>query len=206
MGDFMKKHQIALSGLLLCVTAFSSLQADAAAAPEEPMARKNSFKIRGAAFYPQGSLTRQIYGNFWPEGSIEYDYQFKKHWAAFANVAYTRKGGHSVGEGDKTTATLVPLTVGVNAKFGGSSWVHPYLGIGIGGAYAHFFNDSNFVKKHVNRGGFASIAQGGVELDFKKYFFVDLFAAYRFNWFAFNKHPHRLTGGADIGGGLGFRF
>ncbi|MBI2743036.1 MAG: hypothetical protein HYX48_03885 [Chlamydiales bacterium] len=168
--------------------------------------RKNSLKFRAAAFYPQGSLTRQIYGRYWPEGSIEFDHLFSKHWAFFLNGAYTRRNGHSIGEREKTTITLVPVTLGINAKFGGRC-VHPYLGLGVGGAYAHFFNDSSFVKRYENKWGVASIAQAGIEFDLRECLFFDLFAAYRFNWFAFNHHhPHRLTGGGDVGASIGFRF
>lgn len=168
--------------------------------------RKNSFKFRAAAFYPQGEIVREIYGNFWPEGSIEYAHLISKHWAFFINGAYTRKNGHSIGERQKTTATLIPLTAGFNVKFGGAS-VHPYLGLGVGGAYANFSNHSNFVKKHPHYWGVASIGQIGIEFDLKERLILDIFAAYRFNWFTFNReHPHRLTGGADVGASLGFRF
>ncbi|MBI2743035.1 MAG: porin family protein [Chlamydiales bacterium] len=201
----MKHTRLLFATLILSLSTAVSLFADAAAPVEETM-RKNSIKIRGAAFYPQGSLTRKIYGNFWPEGSIEYDYQFFRHWAVFANGAVTHKSGHSVGVGHKTRITLVPTTVGINAKIGGSSWFHPYLGIGVGAAYVHFFNDSDFIPKHTHKWGFASFYQAGMEFDVNKWFFVDVLAAYRFNWFGFNNMSHRQTGGLDLGAGLGFRF
>jgi outer membrane protein W len=193
---------------LACSTLIASLHADAAAKPtEEVSTSKNSLKVRGAAFFPQGSVIRDIYGTVWPEGSIEYSYLFCKHWAAFVNGAVTHESGHSIGQHQKTRMTLVPATIGVNAKFGCSSWFHPYLGVGVGAAYANFYNDSDFLTKHVHKWGFASFYQGGLEFDIKKWFFIDLFAAYRFNWFGFNSdQSNRQTGGADLGAGLGFRF
>lgn len=165
---------------------------------------RNSFKIRGAAFFPQGSLTKRIYGKVWPEGSLEYNYKWGCCFSLFVNGAVTGKKGHSIGLGNSTRIVLVPLTIGINARFG-SSWVHPYLGIGVGGAYAHIHNHSSFVKRNTNHWGFASLFQVGVELDCNSWFFIDLFGDYRWNRFHFNKQSSRQTGGFDVGAGLGFR-
>lgn len=169
--------------------------------------KKNDLKIRAAAFYPQGSLTRNIYGRFWPEGSLEYDYLCSRHFSLFLNGAYARKDGHSLGERHKTTITLLPMTIGANAWLGSSSWWHPYLGIGIGTVYAHIHNFSPYVKQSQSYWGFASLFQAGMEFDVTKCLFFDLFADYRFNWFEFNKDRSRAqTSGVDLGAGLGFRF
>ncbi len=169
--------------------------------------RKNRIKMRASAFYPQGSLTREIYGNWFPVGSLEYDYLYGRHLSFFVNGAYTRKNGHSTAEAYKTTITLVPVTVGVNAQLGNSSWWRPYLGAGIGAAYSHFHNYSPYVKQHRSYFGFASIIQTGMEFNITKWFFLDLFTSYRFNWFDFNKDNSKsLTGGVDLGIGLGVKF
>jgi hypothetical protein len=110
----------------------------------------NSLKIRGAAFFPQGHLTKKIYGNTWAEGSLEYNYFWRRAFSLFVNGAATWKSGHSIGLKHSTSIVVVPVTIGVNGHFGSSSWVHPYLGVGVGGAYAHITNHSSFVKKHAN--------------------------------------------------------
>lgn len=169
--------------------------------------QKNKIKARIGGLWPQGSLTREIYGNVWPEVSLEYNYQYRQHLSFFINGAYFRKSGHSTRGAYKTTMTLFPITMGVNVRFGNSSCWHPYLGFGVGSAYFHFHNFSPYVKKHGSYFGFASIIQTGVEFNITKYFFLDLFASYRYNWFNFNKNISKsLTGGVDLGVGLGVVF
>jgi hypothetical protein len=169
--------------------------------------KNNKIKIRAAGLYPQGSLTRDIYGNFLPEGSLEYDYSRCHNYAFFINGAYARKGGHSIGKSHHTTMTLVPVTVGINALPGNFSWWHPYLGIGLGAAYAHFHNSDVYVREKRSYVGFASLFQVGMEFDVTQCFFFDLFLDYRFNWFGFNQNQwNTLIGGVDFGGGIGFSF
>jgi hypothetical protein len=167
--------------------------------------RPNSFKIRGAAFFPQGQLTKKIYGNTWAEGSLEYNYYWRRAFSVFVNGAATGKSGHGIGIKHSTSIVVVPVTIGVNGHFG-SSWVHPYLGVGVGAAYAHITNHYRFVKERANKGGFASLYQAGIEFDCNSRVFIDLFADYRWNWFDFNKQSSRQTGGFDVGLGLGFQF
>lgn len=174
--------------------------------PQCPTQKKhNSIKIRGSAFYPQGSLVRRVYDNWWPEGSLEYNYIWK-HWSIFVNAAVSHKSGHAPG-GAKTSITLVPVTVGCNAQIGGSSWFHPYIGIGIGGVYANI-DVPHFVKRsEESQFGAASIVQAGMEFDVTKWMFFDIFGDYRFNWFSFNSDvSHTQTGGFNVGAGIGFRF
>ncbi len=167
---------------------------------------KNSLKIRGAAFYPQGSLTRKIYDRFWPEGSLEYDYLWHRHYSTFVNGGFTRKTGHSIGRHHKTIIDLAPATLGLNVWLDNLCSWRPYIGVGVGAAYAHFHDFSPYVKQVQNKWGFASIVQIGMEVDFCESFFFDAFADYRFNWFDFNRRGKNLTGGADLGAGLGFHF
>jgi hypothetical protein len=186
----------------------AQLQTQEAAPPSSSLngMQKNNLKIRAAAFFPQGVLTRQIYHKFWPEGSIEYNYSFFRHISCFANGAVTGMNGHSRGVRHNTTIIVVPVTFGIN-KLWGSSWWHPYVGFGVGFAYAHIHNVHSCVRKYENHWGFASLFQTGVELDVSRSFYMDLFAAYRFNWFHFNVHHNiRATGGLDLGFGGGYRF
>lgn len=169
----------------------------------------NSFKIRGAAFYPQGSLTRRIYDNWWPEGSLEYNNIGDRCWSPFLNVAYTYKNGRSVGSagGDKTSINLIPMTVGINFWLRNFSCWRPYIGAGIGAAYVHMHDESPYVKRNINQWGFASLVQVGTEFDIVEWMFFDVFVGYRWNWFDFNRHRSNAeTGGLNIGGGIGLRF
>jgi hypothetical protein len=190
------------AGLCLALFSFLALESAPVCCPTED--NPHSFKIRASALFPQGGIVRKIYGHAFPEGSVEYDYNWR-HFSVFVNAAATGKSGHSIGLRDSTTLVVVPVTIGMNARFG-SSWVHPYLGIGIGAAYAHIRNHNSFVPKNSNKGGFASLYQAGIEFDCNSWFFIDLFFDYRWNWFDFNKKASRQTGGIDTGLGFGFRF
>lgn len=180
----------------------------------EPEKKKPAFALKGrvAAFRPQSDSFRQIYGNFWPEYSGEFDWYFHPRFSLFTNAAFAAKSGKSLGLRDLTRAYFVPVTVGINWQYGDpKNFFHPYLGAGVGAIYTHFKNDSPYVQGVIVRWGLASLFQAGIELDLTRLFFLDLFASYRLNWVHFTKHPgvttHQdQTGGLQLGAGLGVRF
>jgi hypothetical protein len=155
---------------------------------------KNSVKARAAVFEPTDSKIRRNCGEWWAEYSGEYNRYFHPQWSFFINGAFATK--HS--------SYLIPVTLGVNARLGQVSFWHPYIGLGIGGVYGHLQHHG---KGHQSSGGLAALAQAGMEFDLGRWFFLDLFGTYRWNWFHLNStRKHTLAGGWVAGGGLGVRF
>jgi hypothetical protein len=161
--------------------------------------KKNSLKARAAFFQPTGEHIRHTYGNWWGEYSGEYNRYFHRQWSFFINGAYTKKHGRH-----HNSLYLVPVTLGVNARLGRFSFWHPYIGLGVGAVYGHWEDHHKGAK---SRGGLATLAQAGMEFDLCRWLFLDLFGAYRWNWFHLNStRKHNLAGGWTAGAGLGVRF
>lgn len=170
-----------------------------------------SLKARVSAFVPQDHTLREIYGKVWPAYSLEGNYLLDEHLSPFVNTSFYYASGKSLGLHNKTQVFMMPITGGLNYFWNPTAILHPFLGAGVGGVYAHFNNHSPYVQKHPHAWGFSGLVQGGVEVNLGKHLFVDLFTSYRWECPHFKKTAGVTTkqipmGGWEIGGSIGGQF
>lgn len=178
-----------------------------------PATHAFDLELRAACLYPQEPRIRQIYGNEgFPEGELEMAGPvINKHWAAWGNLSYYRKNGHSSCLHDKTHLSNWTLTSGLKYFICLSDPLSPYVGLGAGIDYAHFNNHSSYIQS-VNQWGIAAVAKSGLMVKLTELLFLDLFVDYSYNWLRTKRSRHCVssrninTGGLKGGVGLGFHF
>lgn len=193
---------------------------------------KTSLALRAAYFRPQSSKLRDHYAKNWVEWQLEANMRFCCDWAGWLNVGYSHKSGHhkhqcgcpdeivgciargSEFQKNKLRTRIIPITVGFKRYFC-SCWecVTPYLGFGVGTAYAHLKNKENFGSESCSdhhkksKWGWALALKSGFEWDITQCIYSDFFLDY--DWIHVNHMGHghdSQLGGLKLGAGLGWRF
>lgn len=163
-------------------------------------------ELRGGYFYPTSKKFREIYKSGGPEGEIEVSKTFRENWIGWGNVNYFQKDGRSLGLHDKTTIHMIPLSLGLKYQFLFCNSISPYLGGGLTYTILNIKNDSEFVKKHVTKGGFGFVIKSGIYIDLSERFLLDIFADYYYQKMHFYTKHNVDVGGFKMGMGLGYRF
>lgn len=176
-------------------------------------------EVRAAYFSPQDSRMRKIYGSGFAEWELEAALPLGCYWDCacgfdgFVNVAYYQKSGTSTCRlvKDSTTVKNWAFNFGVLREFDTCTCFRPYLGLGFGGVHVDFHDRSDYVKKHNDQWGVATLVKTGVKVDVMCNVFVDVFVDYTYHWFKFDKKHCREnrnvnTGGVLVGAGIGYRF
>lgn len=183
------------------------------------MARDVLLEVRGAYFKPTGDRFKHIYngsGLYGGELAVQLS-ECNEHWYGFLSVDYLRKKGHSIGLGNPTRVTLLPIGIGVKYVMpacwcDNTDW---YVGLGFQPVRVHTHDLSPFVIPKITRWAMGGIVKGGAYINFSCNFFLDLFIGYSFAR-AKNHLAVAPTGpvvplsasvsGAIFGAGIGYRF
>ena len=157
--------------------------------------------VRMAAFYPQGSLFRSIYGNWQVDYELEIGKIFLKNYEAWANINFLTTSGQTI-LGNSTTFKNCNISVGGKYIFRFKEIWKLYLGLGINDALVYAHNYSSYVKKHVHKNGVGGVFKLGVYVEPMDHLFIDVFADYLYQPIHFD-HWQQI-GGLKIGSGVGF--
>ena len=163
-------------------------------------------ELRGGYFYPTSEKFRDIYKSGCLEGEIEISKTCRENWMGWGNVNYLQKNGRSIGFHNKTTLQMIPISLGCKYKFLMCNSLSPYLGAGLTYTIFEIKNDSDFVKKHVTKGGFGFVIKSGLHIDLSESFLLDLFSDYYYQEIHFYTNRNINVGGFKIGMGFGYRF
>lgn len=163
-------------------------------------------ELRAGCFYPTSSKFRKIYKNGGFEGEMELSKTFKGHWICWGNVNYFQRNGHSIGFNNKTIIHMIPFSLGLKYQFLPCDLISPYLGGGITYTLFNVKNDSDFVKKHVTKGGFGFVIKSGMYINICDPLLLDLFVDYYYQEIHFYSKHDEDVGGFRMGLGLGRRF
>lgn len=191
-----------------------------------PLMTIQAIDIQGrvAYFLPQDKHIRSTYGRHgYPEYELEVSQPIDSlfcykcqdpSWSAWGNLSFFRKKGHSSFLKNKTEISNWALNFGIKqyiCHFFGNK-LRTYLGFGIGLAHVNFHDQSSYVKKHINKYGFAFLGKSGLEYNLGCNIFLDLFVDYAYSCFhrphsKKNILTHRVnTGGLKLGLGFGYHF
>jgi hypothetical protein len=159
--------------------------------------------MRIAAFYPQSSLFREIYGNWQVDYELEVGTVFFRSYELWAHADWMSTNGNS-SLGSSTSFSDFNVSLGGKYLFRFGPMYTLYLGLGVNGAFVSVNNSSEFVKGTVNKEGIGGVGKLGFYFEPVPYFYVDLFADYLYQQIHF--HKWEQVGGIKIGGGFGFCF
>jgi len=172
-----------------------------------------SIEARTSYYYPTNQLFRDIYGEGTLSG-IELTFKTIKPVYLFAsgNIFYAR--GNSINPlapGNRTTIWLVPLELGLMAKFPVHRLVEVYFGSAIVPFYVHTKNDSPFVIRKRDKWDVGGSFKTGVRIHPVQLFFLDVFLNYylmeaKFNNTSLTIGRRASFSGLSAGGGIGFSF
>ena len=159
--------------------------------------------VRVAAFYPQGSLFREVYGNWQVDYQLEIGKIFLENYEAWGNFSWVPTSGHS-SLGNYTSYNDFNISLGAKYIFRFTDRWKLYLGLGINGALVYVHNHDNYVKKYVHKNGVGGVAKLGFYFEPVDHFFIDVFADYLYQRIHF-AHWQQV-GGLKMGCGAGFCF
>lgn len=170
-------------------------------------------EVRISYFVFSDTLLDDIYGTGAPNYQFGIAYPFCNCLSGWASVGYIHKCGRSIGEGDRTRMTLVPVNFGLRYFLPSFCCAGKFYFEG-GGSYYHcsFHNDNDFVLRHVYRNGVGGFIGAGTQWPLFRNLFVDLFIDYSVRRTHCLEHkegtiPNNVSlGGWDFGGGVGYRF
>lgn len=188
-------------------------------------ARDVLLEFKAAYFKPTGKRFKHIYKGgalYGPELTVQLS-ECNENWYGFFSVDYYSKKGHSIGLGNPTKVSLLPIGIGVK-YFISPCWLQNscwfgdtdfYLGLGFQPVRVHTHDFSPYVIPKITKWALGGIVKGGVYINFSCNFFLDLFIDYSFAK-AKSKETMAPTGpviplkssvsGAIFGAGLGYRF
>lgn len=170
-----------------------------------------SFAIKGAYFWPESSVFRDIYGdgNFSP--LFEVCYNIYKCLGTWMEAGYFYDSGHvqSVNIYAKTKVTQVPLSAGLSCTYSAASFLDLYVKVGPNWMYTKTWTDIPNLKKTVIKNTFGGTFGVGGKFKFCKHGFVELFLNYLYdkkNIKSADGNFTRKLGGIQSGVGLGYAF
>lgn len=183
-------------------------------------ARDVLLEFRGAYFKPTGDRFKHIYtgcmGLYGGEVAVQLS-ECNEHWYGFFSIDYLSKKGYSIGLGNPTKVTLLPLGIGVK-YLTPACWCDNtdlYVDLGFQPVRVHTHDISSYVIPTITKWALGGIVKGGAYVTFSCNFFLDVFIGY-----SFAKAKSNLTGaptgpvvpldssvsGAIFGAGVGYRF
>lgn len=180
-------------------------------------------EVRTSYFYPTSHKFRSIFG----DGNVNYQlnttfpvYYGKNVWVQgidiwFA-VDYFHKNGHTKPLHDRTSISIVPITIGLKYFFPALGKVAPvnfYLGSGLKYFFVHTHDNNPYVKRILNVNGAGGVFETGFTTTFVKHLVLDVFASYSIKKFdapsvhnAAVKAKSFDVSNVNVGLGLGYKF
>ena len=160
-------------------------------------------EVRVAAFVPTGGLFREIYGSVGADYELEYTLRWSRTWAAWANLAWYPKHGHSIGLESPTRVNLGNLSVGVRVLYDFNQKVSGYLGLGPSLTGVWVNNQACCSCDRVSKTTVGGVAKLGCYVYLYKSLYADLFVDYLYQPIHFESTVN--VGGLKAGLGLGVR-
>ena len=165
---------------------------------------------RGGFFYFQDNLPRKIYGQGCLDLEAEGSIFFKKNLGAWLNFNYNFASGNSIELQNKTSLTMLSLSLGPKAYLFAQEkhLFNPYLGIGVLGLLVKTSDHSPYLPQLTTRYKIGGVAKSGIFM-IKGSICLDLF----FDYYISNirsiasaeKNPINM-GGFKTGLGMGYVF
>ncbi len=190
-----------------CIIFFSSIPICGCAQPW-------TLEGKAGAFIPTSSKMRHIFSTALPFLELEGGYQFSSNWSAWAGVGYIWGEGKSLGCDSKTTIDVVPFSLGIKWFFPLASRINGFLGVG--GLWTLYRNHdySQSVHQHISANAGGVIATSGLQYRLVGTWFLNFFAEYMYQHFAFSKvysehftYRHDVNmSGTKIGLGILYNF
>lgn len=136
-------------------------------------------EVKGSAFFPRNSLIREIYSKTIGAVGAEISWREWKQLYAWVSGNYSHSSGHSIGNGDPTEVTVVPIGLGLKylcdfKNFG------VYAGVGALYSYLHMRDHSPYVFPSTTKWDWGATAKIGLIVFLKHQFFIDVFSDYCF--------------------------
>lgn len=174
----------------------------------------NEFFIeaRDSYFYPTNSTVREIYGG---NGlyNLEFDAKIWHQLFLWSAIGIFQGSGTTLGSGDHTKLTFVPINIGLKAIFRPIDIVRPYLGLGPQLTYTQVKTHSNFLIQSNNSWDFGGIFKVGVLVNPTGSCLLDFFIDYQVQPVKFSQSSNPAVvidntnlGGFSFGGAIGFEF
>jgi hypothetical protein len=148
------------------------------------------------------NLYEEVYGKNNLIYGIDIGYNFGKFFQAFLHGEFfTAKGELSFSK-EETTLTIIPLEIGARVKYMlGRQMFYPYFGVGAG---YYLYKEENLIGT-VDDGQFGFFTEGGINVYFLDYLFLDLKMKYII--FKVDGVNEKVDlGGLALMGGIGFSF
>lgn len=213
----MKNKIKYLFGFLLLMTN-GFLYADSINIPEGA-----TLEYRLSYFYPSSSNFRHLFHgggtNYQLTGTIPIypercDYTHGVNvWGA---IDYFSKSEHTDELGNRITIRIIPTTLGLKYFFPTIEGIIPVNFYAAGGMkfyYVHTHNNSDLVKKTIDKRGLGGVVEAGFTTVIHCHLLLDVFASYSFRTFGppSNSDPSVKSVGLDVSGfnfgaGLGYIF
>lgn len=211
-------------GIALATAAISFASAASKKPPECTNVTPNNFIIefRPNYFYPLSSHFRTFFA-----GGIDYQltascpvYWGENDWirgiTVFVAGDYYSRTGHSSFPKDKTTISIVPVTLGLKYFFpalGNCVPVNLYLAAGMKYYFVHNRNKGKSIRHDINVNGMGGMVEAGAIAVLWKHLVLDLFVSGSFKSFSPPSISRPGVKGTSLnvssinaGGGIGYKF
>ena len=170
---------------------------------------------RFSAFFPLGSRAREIYNDALPCLELQVATVICDCWQPWFNAGYIWSDGNSIGCGNKTQLSVVPLSLGINYLFPLCDCVDWYIGAGALYSFLRTEDHSPYVHEHVRKNTWGGTARVGFYYQWTECLFLEGFLDYVYQEFDFStdedSDPYVVRNDVDLsalklGVGLGYRF
>lgn len=166
-------------------------------------------ELKAAYFIFANEKMRDTYDKGGYEVQLSSSYPLSDVWHIYGSVGFMEARGNSTHFKERTTFRQIPVDIGLKPVINISSCVDWYMAIGPRFYYAEQHNHSDFVNKHVRKGGVGLFINSGFDFT-NGNFYVKPFVEYAYQPIRPSsvKHgTHRRSvqvGGYSFGVGLGF--
>lgn len=166
-----------------------------------------SGEVRVAYYRPSSSRVRRIYGD--GDGWADYQFElaaslkrFTKNWIGelglggcgcddldiklWVGVSGFSRKGESLGFGDHTRLSLVPVNFGLKIYYPIFCNTNIYVGGGASYSILRIKDDSEYVHRHTNKEAWGGLVQSGITYNFTCWGYVSAFFDYYFQEFHFH--------------------
>ena len=163
-------------------------------------------------FRPDSPTLRKIFPGWMPVYQLEARTRIAKYFYFWGSVAYISKHGHSLGDHQRTTLHVVPLTAGVDLVSRFSDQFKLYAGAGARYFFVNVINHSQYVHKTDTSNGLGGAFRAGSLIRLSKHWVLDLCLDYslknmRFSGSSSKVQRHHLDlSGLSLGAGIGFQW
>lgn len=159
-----------------------------------------SVEARYSAFFPLSSRARDIYKDALPCLELQGNINVTDNIIGFLSAGYIWSSGRSIGLGDKTELSLIPVVLGGKYLWCISDSLEAYLGAGVAYTWLRTHDHSDFVRKHTHKGTFGGVAQAGFYYHLCNNVFFEGFVDYIYQRFHFGdrNEGNRFVEGVNV--------